>query len=346
VRFGHSAAGAAGTLAMKHIVVMSDLKAADIRPPALLSRFRQVSIAESEVFFDRSRLIDVDCPACQSPDKSAAFAQHGFSYVECASCRSVYVSPRPSEQDLTNYYDNSQAGKYRDFMSHETADARRLHVLRSRIAWVGRIFDETGNAAARTYADIGTAHPFVLDEVRRLALFEDLYSVDPSFAVDEDSDAKDIEPQDATLESLGAVTAFEQLEHQFCPRDFLRSVHDMLIDGGIFFLTTRTISGFDLQVLWDRAPYIFVPEHLNLLSIEGIRSLLEGAGFRLLELSTPGQLDVEFVQRAIAEDPTIELPRFVRYLLDGRGAETHSDFQSFLQKNRLSSHVRIAAQKG
>ena len=78
---------------MKHIVVMSDLKAADIRPPALLSRFRQVSIAESEVFFDRSRLIDVDCPACQSPDKSAAFAQHGFSYVECASCRSVYVSP-------------------------------------------------------------------------------------------------------------------------------------------------------------------------------------------------------------------------------------------------------------
>lgn len=331
---------------MKHIVVMSDLKAADIRPPALLSRFRQVSIDESKVFFDQRRFVNVDCPACQSPDRTEAFGKNGFSYVQCAECASVYVSPRPSEEDLTNYYENSQAGKYRDFLSHETADARRLHVLRSRMAWVGRIFDETGNSAAKTYADIGTAHPFVLDEVRRLALFDHLYSVNPSFVIDGQSDAREATPQDAPLESLGAVTAFEQLEHQFSPRGFLKNVHDMLVDGGIFFLTTRTISGFDLQVLWDQAPYIFVPEHLNLLSVEGITALLEGAGFQLLEFSTPGQLDVELVQRATAEDPTIELPRFVKYILERRGAETHGDFQSFLQKNRLSSHVRIAAQKG
>lgn len=331
---------------MKHIVVMSDMKAADIRPPALLSRFREVSISESEVFFDHSRLLEVDCPACESPDRNKAFSKHGFTYVQCAECESVFVSPRPSEHDLTNYYENSQAGKYRDFLSHETADARRLHVLRSRMAWVGRIFDETGNSEARSYADIGTAHPFVLDEVRRLQLFTQLYSVNPSFAVEDDSDASEITPQDAPLENIGAVTAFEQLEHQFSARDFLKSVHDMLATDGIFFLTTRTISGFDLQVLWAHAPYIFVPEHLNLLSIEGITSMLERAGFRLLELSTPGQLDVELVQRATAEDPAIELPRFVKYIFNHRGAETHADFQSFLQKNRLSSHVRIAAQKG
>lgn len=331
---------------MKHIVVMSDMKAADIRPPALLSRFRQVSITESEKFFDRARLVDIDCPACRSRDKAEAFAKNGFAYAQCAECASVFVSPRPPEQDLTNYYENSQAGKYREFLSHETADARRLHVLRSRMAWVGRIFDETGNSAARSYADIGTAHPFVLDEVRRLQLFDHLYSVDPSFDFDDDSGASEVSREDTALEGLGAVTAFEQLEHQFSPREFLRSVHDMLVDGGILFLTTRTISGFDLQVLWDQTPYIFVPEHLNLLSIEGITQMLEESGFRFLELSTPGQLDVELVQRATSEDPSIELPRFVKYFLEERGTETHADFQSFLQKNRLSSHVRIAAQKG
>lgn len=331
---------------MKHIVVMSDLKAADIRPPALMSRFRQVSIAESEVFFDHSRLIEVDCPACQSPEKTEAFTKNGFKYAQCRACESVYVSPRPTEEDLTNYYENSQAGKYREFLSYETADARRLHVLRSRMAWVGRMFDETGNAEARSCADIGTAHPFVLDEVRRLQLFDDIYSVNPSFAFDQDSQARAVAPEDAPVEALGAVTAFEQLEHQFSPQKFLTSIHDMLVEGGIFFLTTRTISGFDLQILWDKAPYIFVPEHLNLLSIEGIAQMLETAGFHLLELSTPGQLDVELVQRASAEDPAIELPRFVKHFLDRRGAETHADFQSFLQKNRLSSHVRLAAQKG
>jgi hypothetical protein len=331
---------------MKHIVIMSDLKEADIRPPTLLSQFRQVSIAESEIFFDHSRLVDVDCPACQSPRRTDAFTKNGFSYAECTQCLSVFVSPRPSEQDLTNYYENSQAGRYRDFLSHETADARRLHVLRSRMAWVGRIFDESGNAEARSYADIGTAHPFVLDEVRRLQLFNQLFSVNPSFAAESGSDTRELTPQDPAPEALGAVTAFEQLEHQFSPRGLLRSVHDMLADDGLFFLTTRTISGFDLQVLWGQAPYIFVPEHLNLPSVEGLTQMLETTGFRILELSTPGQLDVELVQRAMSEDPSITLPRFDRYLLDHRGVETQADLQSFLQKNLLSSHIRIAAQKG
>jgi hypothetical protein len=98
-----------------------------------------------------------------------------------------------------------------------------------------------------------------------------------------------------------------------------------------------------LQVLWDKAPYIFVPEHLNLLSIEGIGRLLERGGLDAIELSTPGQLDVELVMHAAHNDPAIELPRFIRYLIGSRDRLAHSDFQEFLQKHRLSSHVRVAA---
>lgn len=332
---------------MKHIVVMSELKAADIRPPALLSRFREVSISESALYFgDQSKLVGVVCPACQQPGGVDVFDKHGFTYRECAECASVFVSPRPSEQSLADYYANSQASRYRDYLSHETADARRLHVLRSRFSWVGRIFDEAGNPNARSYADVGTTHPFIFDEVKRLQLFDELYCVDPVFAVDRETRDRDVTVKDEPLRGLGVVTAFEQLENRFSPLAFLKNVHDMLGEGGIFFLTTRTVSGFDLQVLWDQNPYIFVPEHLNLLSVEGIAQLLKTAGFELLELSTPGQLDVELVLRATSEDPAIELPRFVDYFLNNRGMETHADFQSFLQKNRLSSHVRIAAKKG
>jgi len=65
----------------------------------------------------------------------------------------------------------------------------------------------------------------------------------------------------------------------------------------------------------------------------------------LLELSTPGQLDVELVQHALQADPSISVPGFVRYLLHERDALAHADFQAFLQKHRLSSHVRVAAKK-
>ena len=144
---------------------------------------------------------------------------------------------------------------------------------------------------------------------------------------------------------LGAVSAFEKIEHQHEPLALAGELAGLLAPGGLLFLTLRTRSGFDVQVLWDKAPYIFIPEHLNLLSIAGIRALLDRAGFDVVELSTPGQLDIELVRHARDADDSIELPRFLNELLDQRDALAHDDFQSFLQKHRLSSHVRVAAMK-
>lgn len=72
---------------------------------------------------------------------------------------------------------------------------------------------------------------------------------------------------------------------------------------------------------------------------------MERAGLELIELSTPGHLDVELVLHAVRQDPSIRLPSFVEYLLEQRDALAHLDFQEFLQKHRLSSHVRVAARK-
>ncbi len=332
---------------MKHIVVTNDLKEADIRPPRLLSRFKDLSIAEStRLFGDSSKLVDVKCPVLDCSDDIEAYEKYGFRYRQCAACESVFVSPRPTAEAIIDYYQHSEAGKYRNYLSHATADARRLHILRSRFSWVGRIVDEAGNSSARNYADIGTGHPLIFDEIERLHLFDNQYSIDPVFDLEVNQGTAEPIRAESPPESLGAVTAFEQLERQFSPLEFLKSIHRILTEGGILFLTTRTISGFDLQVLWDKAPYVFVPEHLNLLSIDGISQLVEKAGFTLLELSTPCQLDVELVSRATAEDPSIVLPRFTDYFINKRDFDTHSDFQSFLQKNRLSSHVRVAAKKG
>jgi hypothetical protein len=95
--------------------------------------------------------------------------------------------------------------------------------------------------------------------------------------------------------------------------------------------------------LWDKTPYIFVPEHLNLLSIRGLELLIDRVGMEVVELSTPGQLDIELVEQASKHDPTLILPRFIDYLIKERGDRAHQEFQAFLQKHRLSSHVRVAS---
>jgi len=332
---------------MKRVVVSSGLHVSDIKPSALMTEFKRLSLQDAAEFFsDAAEREDVVCPACQSSTRAPVFSKQDFLFQRCLSCGSVYVAPRPSEASLDRYYAESRASRFRiEHFSRDTARARRFHLLRANANWMGQIVDETGNPAARGYGDIGTNSPQIFDEVHALNFFDSLRSIDPLVPPTGNCDAP---VQTCTMSedmALGAISAFEKLEHQHAPATFLRAAREKLAEGGILFFTTRTISGFDLQVLWDKAPYIFLPEHLNLLSIEGIRLLVERCGFELIEVSTPGQLDLEFVLRAVEQDPSINLPSWVAYLLRHRDALAHADFQEFLQKHRLSSHVRVAAKK-
>lgn len=335
---------------MKHSVVVSDLRGEDIRPPNLFSKFRELSIEDARSYFgDADSLVKVPCPACAQDDPSPVFKNNGFLYNQCRQCRSVYVSPRPSAAALEDYYVHSRASKFRvEHYTKQTGEARRRLVLRANALWLGRLFDEAASTDCRRYGDMGTNYPLVFSEIRSLELFHTMTSIDPNPDLDSVLSEIDItieRGKAAGDEPFGAVSAFEQLEHEFSPGDLLRSVHERLAPGGMLFFTTKTISGFDLQILWDKAPYIYVPEHLNLLSIKGITHLLEETGFEVIELSTPGQLDVGLVKATLKEDPSVRLQPFISYLINHRGDDAHEDFQAFLQRHRLSSHLRVAAVK-
>ncbi len=335
------------TKRMKRVVVSSGLREADIRPPALLSEFKRLSVQDALDFFgDPATLVEIPCPACDSEASEAAFKKNEFLYRRCADCGSVFVSPRPTEKTLIDYYAHSRASRFRvEHYSRDTAKARRYHLLASHANWMGQIFDETGNQNARTYADLNTCSPEIFDEIHNLGVFETLLSVEPLLRIEGACEAPVTVTTRASLQGMGGISAFEKLEHQFSPAAYLRGVYEALSKGGLFFFTTRAISGFDLQALWERTPYIFVPEHLNLPTIEGIGRLIERCGFELIELSTPGQLDVELVRHAAENDPSIKLPPFVKYLLDKRDKEAHWDLQEYLQKHRLSSHARVVIKK-
>lgn len=333
--------------AMEHAVVTGDLRESDIKPPTLFSEFRSLSIREAEIRFgDPSTLTEVACPGCASEKSRAVFLKNEFRYNECAECGSVFVSPRPTAEALADYYRNSRAILFRArHLAKEAGEARRVNVLRSHANWLGRLANARQPGAKRALADFGTNYPFLFDEIRGLGLFDPLYTVDPVPTLDNACRERGAEIGSWDLNGLGAATAFEQLEHVFSPLEYVQVASAMLAEGGMLFLTTRTISGFDLRTLWDKTPYIYVPEHLNLLSIEGLRRLIERAGLDLIELSTPGQLDVELTLHAAAADPAIQLTPFLRSLLENRGEEAREDFQAFLQKHRLSSHARLAALK-
>jgi len=330
---------------MKRVVIESGLHDSAIRPQTLLSEFRRLSIEDAKSFFsDPKELVEVACPACDSDQCHEAFQKEGFHFQECEECKSVYVSPRPSKVALAHYYQKSNATQYRvEHFQRETAEARRKYLLRALSNWLGRIVDEKGNVQSRIFVDMGSNSSVLFDEIQRLGLFDSSYAVNPLPGLDVELAKIGVTISQGGVSGAGVISALHQLENQFSPFDMVKAAGDMLSINGLFFFTTRTISGFDLQMLWAKAPYIFVPEHLNLLSVEGIDRLVHRAGLNIIELSTPGQLDLELTAQAREADPSVELPNFIEYLIEQRDKLAHNDFQAYLQKHRLSSHVRVAA---
>jgi hypothetical protein len=293
--------------------------------------------------------VEVECPACGSTGREPAFEKYGYRYWSCANCASIYVSPRPTAPQLDQYLLESQAARYRDSAAYRQAMAQRAQDLGCyRADWISELGERIRAGRQRPVVDVETRTPDYLIALSKRqdsplitvkplgSWFNTLNLPNPLSRV---NDLAKIAGLKAKL-----VTAFDVLEHQAQLFDWMSAVHATLDPGGLLVLTTRSGSGFDIQVLWQDAT-IFPVEHINLVSVEGIQALLTRTGFELVEVSTPGQLDIQMIERIWREQPELDLPRFLRYFLAQRDRQAKSRLQQFLQANLLSSHLRVVAKR-
>ena len=330
------------------------MKESDIRPPALFEQY--LALLREDVtrhFADRSRFVEVACVGCGAKSHEPGLEKLGFRYVRCLDCGSLYLSPRPDSVALGDYQSASEAVKF--WATHffkETAEARREKLFRPRAELVAGLAREGGGGRPRTFVDVGAGYGIFLEEVARLRLFATVLGVEPAPDLAAICRGKGFPIVEKPVESIergeiaaDVVTAFEVLEHVADPLAFLAALGRLVTRDGIVVFTTLTVSGFDIQVLWEHSNAVSPPQHINLLSVEGMRRLVERAGLALLELTTPGTLDVDIVANALDADPELPVPRFVQSLL-GRGPAAREEFQALLQRHHLSSHVRVVARLG
>lgn len=330
---------------IKYVVVDEPLSEAEVHPPESYRRLVELSVAAAAQLETRPA---EGCPACGESAAEAAFSRHGFEYTRCRLCATLYADPRPDATGLAWYLHESDAARYRrrdDYRAPLERHAREVAHLRA--DWVQEILRAHG-CREGAVVDFQTRSSAFLEAlvVQRLA---PVLAVDPLLELSDRLRENGVGRRGALADlaeaSCRIVTAFDVLEHVAEPRALAAEAYRALAPGGLLTLTARSASGLDIQVLWGDCPTLFPADHLNLLTVEGIRALLEGAGFEILEISTPGQLDVELVERTLAENPAIDVPRFLRYLFEHRGRDTKARLQQFLQQHLLSSHLRVIARK-
>ena len=330
------------------------MKESEIRPQDLFNRYLELARRDAETFLQfKDEFVAVNCPACDSTTQLPGVEKLGYSYVLCGECGTLYLSPRPPANRLEAYYRDAESVKF--WSTHfykQTIEARREKMFRPRAQLVGELATRLALVAPDVFVDVGAGYGIFLEEVARLGAFRTVTGIEPNPEMAKICRKRGFEITEKPAEAIVAgdiqadfAASFEVLEHVFDPLNFISAIRRLLKPKGIVVLTTLTVSGFDIQVLWEHSKSIYPPHHINLISVEGMERLIDRAGLRLVELSTPGQLDVDIVMNAAKENPTLALPRFVGSLLRAGNQNVRQEFQRFLSQNRLSSHIRVVAEK-
>ena len=329
------------------------LREADIRPDAMVRDAASAVAADIAWLLERrGEFVDVECPACASPERRPRWRKYDLDYVQCGACETVYVSPRPTAEILELFYRQSQNyAHWNRTIFPASEQARREKLFRPRAARLVEICDrlEVGRG---TLLEIGAGFGTFCEEIRAFDRFSRVVALEmtPDLAATCRKRGLDViespvEKLDGSSIRADVVASFEVIEHLFRPIDFVSSIHRILSPGGLLILTCPNLLGFDILELRERSIAVD-HEHLNYFHPASLRLLLERAGFELLEVQTPGKLDAELVRKQVlAGNHALAPGSFLqRVLVDDW--DTHGDaFQTFLAERGLSSHMWGVARK-
>jgi 2-polyprenyl-3-methyl-5-hydroxy-6-metoxy-1,4-benzoquinol methylase len=326
------------------------MKESDIRPKNIFNRYLEECRKDNMFLLkETSGFIKIRCPGCGQDSYKPCFTKWGSAYQLCNLCGSLFLNPRVSQSEMDRVQSKlASINFWRSHFYRETLESRRVNIFQPRALIVRDTANRLDISPQSTFVDVGSGYGSFLEEIKSLNRFENIVGIEPDKELAKVCSKNGISILDKRMEDVGYkeisadfMTAFEVIEHLFDPSEFFEGVKQILRPGGLFLLTTLTCSGFDIQALWEHAKNIYPPHHINILSISGLEVLAQRCGFEIVEINTPGQLDVEILKNALLDNPDIPLSKFEHNLVYQCGEAVQENFQKFLQNNRLSSHVHV-----
>lgn len=324
------------------------MKERDIRPKALLQRYLELSEEDATRCFGNQPRVPIPCVACGSLKIEPAFDKHDFAYGLCHDCGTLFQTPRPPLSAFEAFYRDSISSKYwAEVFFPAVAEARREKIFQPRVERLATLCKANGTKIQRLI-DVGAGYGIFLDEWRKWSPSTQLIAVEPSASLAMECRSKGLEVVESIVELVGnsyegfadLVVCFEVLEHVHEPMDFVKNLMRLARPGGMVFVSTLCINGFDLQMLWNKSTQIFPPHHINFLSVKGFEILFARLGLVDVSVTTPGKLDVDIVRNALNQDPgLLHGQRFFQNFINND--QFAAAFQEFLAENRLSSHAWV-----
>lgn len=278
----------------------------------------------------------IQCVVCGGSRLSYFYEKWGVNYLRCEDCYSVVADVK--EETIAEYIGLKELQTLRlseEYQKNGTEG--RQQKWEEFLDWLKyRTFRYCGRNTRFSVLNYGTRWEGVEQFLRKSDLCETYELRDSILENASQESGREKKPVDIVL-------ALDYIQQKIKPAQFFREAHNNLKKGGLFILGTKVGSGFDILSLRENNRNVFPYEHVLMPSREGIEILFSQAGFELLEFTTPGTFDLNYVKSN--RDGLASNDYFMKYFLDTATASSEAEFQRFIQKSGLSSYAQVIARR-
>jgi 2-polyprenyl-3-methyl-5-hydroxy-6-metoxy-1,4-benzoquinol methylase len=291
---------------------------------------------------------NINCLICNSNESDTLYdnvpdrfsLQNHYTIVRCRNCQFAYLSPRPSEKDITTFYDLEE---YQPHNLSETSFFDRLYkVVRDMNSKKKRRLIESYKKGEELL-DIGCGTGEFLIEMKRhdwRTRGMETAPVARKLATEKDLNIED------TLEKIegrfDVITMWHVLEHVHRVNDLLDNIKRLLSSGGYLILAVPNIESLDAKYFKNTWVALDEPRHLYHFRPQDIYRLLKTQGLEIIKISSILYFDPLYNALLSAQlKANLKGKRSIRYALDAAVAGKLSFMWGMLNSQKCSSPVYI-----
>lgn len=217
----------------------------------------------------------VACPVCTADDPAFWGAEGGYRAVKCGPCGSIYVSPRPRQEAISEAARTGLHGAALDVKGKRSA--RKVEHYRRVIRRMLPI------ALGGTWLDVGAGYGELIEAVDP---WFKVQGIEPMVSKVRIARKRGLSVSAAPLSEVtgqfNVVSLINVFSHVPDFPAFAAQLHKRLKPGGLLFMETG--NGGDLASRADYPDRLYLPDHLVFIGVEQMKALLSRCGFEVLKV--------------------------------------------------------------
>lgn len=234
------------------------------------------------------------CPICSSIETVFIFDDlNGYKLVRCSKCSFIYTLPRPTVEQLREFYNNSSY-----FYSEYVPNKLDSNIAKKSTVGLHKIIKRY-NPDAKRILEIGCGYGHTLFGLslngyevvgtdiskNRVEFAENNYGIkvyNSEF------------PPDEFKNSFDVVIMSQLIEHVINPLDYLKNAANFLRKNGIIFISTPNIDCFIFHLLGKHYEPIKPPEHISFFGPKSLDFISKKAGLEPVKIWTENPIWVDY----------------------------------------------------